>query len=222
MDDPAVDLATFKGCLRDLARVNVVTLAHRPTLAFLDRLHRAGRLDIGREVEIVDIGSGYGDSLARIEQWAHRSGVAVKLTGVDLNPWSAQVAVEAGQSAAQWVTADVFAYEGDADIVVSSLFTHHLDDDDVARFLAWMEDRARLGWFVNDLHRHPLPFHGFALLARLMRWHPFVRHDGPVSIARAFTVGDWRALIARAGLDGADAQVRRRFPFRLCVSRIKP
>ena len=37
MDDPALDAATYHAVLADLARVNRLTLAHRPTLAFLDR-----------------------------------------------------------------------------------------------------------------------------------------------------------------------------------------
>ncbi len=222
MDDPSVDLATFESCLRDLAAVNVVTLARFPTLGFLETLRRAGRLEIGRPVEIVDIGSGYGDGLAAVGDWARRSGVAVNLTGVDLNPWSAQIANRAGASSARFVTADVFAYEGPADIVVSSLFTHHLSNDEVVRFLRWMESRATLGWFVNDLHRQALPYYGFGAMARLMRWHRFVRHDGPVSIARAFSPEDWRGLIERADLDDEAVQVRRRFPFRLCVGRVKP
>lgn len=222
MDDPAVDLATFRGCLVDLAKVNVVTLARVPTLDFLGRLRRAGRLDVGRPVEILDVGSGYGDALAGIAAWAKRRGVAVGLTGVDLNPWSAQIAQAAHPRVARFVTGDVFAHEGRADIVVSSLFTHHLADDQIVRFLQWMDAHARVGWFINDLHRHPVAYYGFGVLARLMGWHRFVRHDGPVSIARAFTPEEWRVLIDRAGLDASTVQVRRRFPFRLCVERIKP
>ncbi len=94
MDDETVDYDTFRGCLRDLAKVNVVTLAHGPTLAWLEGLRRAGRLDLGRPVEIMDAGSGYGDLLRAIARWAQRRGVAVRLTGVDLNPWSAKAAAE--------------------------------------------------------------------------------------------------------------------------------
>ena len=75
-----------------------------------------------------------------------------------------------------------------------------------------MEQRPGIGWFVNDLHRLAFPYYGFALLARLMRWHRFVQHDGPVSIARAFQPGDWGRLIAAAGLDAAGVQVSRSFP----------
>ncbi len=85
-------------------------------------------------------------------------------------------------------------------------------------FLRWMERHARHGWFVNDLHRHALPYHGFRLLARAMRWHRFVQHDGPVSIARAFRRAEWQRLLAEAGVPG---EVRWVFPFRLCVGRLR-
>lgn len=225
MDAEGIDFETFRGCLHDLAQVNVVTLAHRPTLAFLEQLRRAGRLDLGRPIRIVDVGSGYGDLLRVIASWAARTGVTVQLTGVDLNPWSAkaaaQAAAEIGAQAIAWETQDIFARGEDCDLVVSSLFTHHLDDDALVGFLRWMEAQTVIGWFVNDLHRHRLPYLGFALLARIMRWHSFVQHDGPVSIARAFTADEWETFLARAGLRPGEADVRWRFPFRLCVSRMK-
>lgn len=217
--DGDCDFATFRDTLSDLAKVNVLTLAHRPTLAFLEALRRHGRLDLGRPLVIVDAGSGYGDLLAAVGRWADRHGVAVRLVGVDLNPWAARTAAERwpGPRTAQWVTADIFTYEGPCDVAVSSLFTHHLSDGQAARFLAWMDRRATVGWFVNDLHRLPLPYFGFSLLARLMRRHPYVRHDGPVSIARAFRPADWRALARRAGLADGRVRIARRFPYRLCV-----
>lgn len=219
MDDETVDYDTFRGCLHDLAQVNVVTLAHGPTLAFLERLRGDGGLALGRPVEIVDVGSGHGDLLRAIARWAARKGVEVRLTGVDLNPWSARAAAEATTAPIRWLTSDLFDYDEPCDIVVSSLFTHHLTDPQIVRFLAWMERTAKVGWFINDLHRHPFPFYGFGLLARVMRWHPFVIHDGPVSIARAFSAADWRGLLAQAGVTGA--QVRWRFPFRLCVGKAR-
>lgn len=222
MDDAATDFETFQACLRDLAQVNVVTLTHRPTLAFLESVRQGGRLNLGRPVEIVDVGSGHGDLLGGIARWARRRRLSVRLTGVDLNPWSAKTAAAAwrGQDEPAWVTRDVFEHRQPCDVVVSSLFTHHLADAEVVRFLRWMEGAARVGWFVNDLHRHPLPYHGFRLLAGAMRWHRFVRHDGPVSIARAFTVDDWRGYLREAGLAGGEVRVDWRFPFRVCVARV--
>jgi SAM-dependent methyltransferase len=223
MMDGDCDFATFRACLRDLAKVNLVTLAHRPILAFLEGLRRAGRLNLGRPVEIIDVGCGYGDLLRAIERWAASSRIPVRLTGVDLNPWSAKSAREVDcRGDINWMTQDVFAMETHCDIVISSLFTHHLTDEQIERFLRWMECTTGVGWIINDLHRHPLPYFGFSALARLANWHLFVRHDGPVSITRSFVKGDWRSLLDSAGLARAAAEVRWRFPFRLCVSRIKP
>ena len=224
MDTEPVGFEEFRACLVDLARVNRLTLAHGPTLAFLDRVLAAG-WPKDRPLELVDVGSGYGDLLRKIGAWAVRRGVAISLTGVDLNPWSARAAAEAtspGQPI-RWVTADAFAYEPKVgiDVVVSSLFTHHLPDRQVARFLAWMDENARLGWFVNDLHRHPLPYHFFRHWSRLAQWHRFVQHDGPVSIARAFGKTDWQRLLEEAGIDPGTVEVQWRFPFRLTVGKLR-
>ena len=81
-----------------------------------------------------------------------------------------------------------------------------------------MEANAR-AWFVNDLHRHRFAYTGFPLLARVAGWHPIVRHDGRLSIARSFRPGEWRGLLQQAGVDGA--RVFRAFPFRLCVERLR-
>lgn len=221
MDGTDVSYETLRGCLRDLARVNVLSLGYRPTLAFLDRLRRGGRLPLGRPVEVLDVGSGFGDTLRAVDRWATRHGVEVRLTGVDLSPWSALAAAEAtdpGRSI-RWVTADAFDYDEPADVILSALFAHHLDDPTLVRFLRWMEGRASVGWFVNDLHRHPVPALGFGPLARLLGMHPFVRHDGPASFRRAFVPGDWRRLLAEAGVAGVE--VRTWVPFRLCVARVR-
>jgi hypothetical protein len=107
------------------------------------------------------------------------------------------------------------------DLIISSLFAHHLPEDALLRFLGWMEATARLGWFVNDLHRHPLPYHLFGPASRVLRMHRFVQHDGPVSIARGFRTAEWRGLLAQAGIPSTEIGVAWWMPFRLCVSRLR-
>jgi trans-aconitate methyltransferase len=224
MDSEQVGFEELRGCLSDLARVNRLTLAYRPTLAFLERV--VAQHKSSAPLEIVDVGSGYGDMLRQIDVWASRRNLAVSLTGIDLNPWSRRAATEvtAPDRSIRWVTADAFAYAPPSgiDVVVSSLFTHHLPDVLVVRFLRWMERVARVGWFVNDLHRHPVPYYFFRQFAKLAGYHPFVQHDGPVSIARSFTRADWHRLLAEAAIEGSIAEVAWRVPFRLTVGRIKP
>ena len=84
-----------------------------------------------------------------------------------------------------------------------------------------MEASAARGWFVNDLHRHPVAWAGFGVLATVMRWHPIVRHDGMLSVRRSFRRADWQALIAAAGIDRSTVSLRWHLPFRLCVGRIR-
>ena len=224
MDDASCGPDEFRRCLVDLAKVNRLTLATRPTLHFLRQAAR--RLPAGRALRILDVGGGYGDALRDIDRWAARRGIALEMTSVDLSPW----ARDAGEGAPptrqpiRWVTADIFDYQPEQppDVVLSSLFTHHLDDAAVVRFLCWMERHAALGWFVNDLQRHWLPYHGFKLWSRAAGWHRFVQHDGPVSFGRAFTIPEWRTLLARAGLPRGAATVRWWVPFRVCVSRFRP
>jgi SAM-dependent methyltransferase len=226
MDSDETDFATFRDCLVDLAKVNRLTLAYRPTLRFFADLAKAGRLRRDRAVTVVDVGSGFGDMLRKIDRWAVRRGLRLDhLTGVDLNPWSARTAAAATppERPIGYVTANVFDYrpERPIDIVISSLFTHHLDDASLVRFIAWMEANAAIGWFVNDLRRHPLPYHAFRFASRALRFHHFVQHDGPISIARAFDPHDWRDALAAAGLAPDAAEIRPQFPFRLCVARVK-
>ena len=222
MDEPC-SYEDFRECLVDLAQVNRLTQAYRPTLRFLDHLIEVQ--PPSKPLHIVDVGCGGGDMLRHIAIWARRRGVAAILTGIDLNPHAARAAREfsSSDSAIEWITRDAFSYAppDGIDIVLSSLFTHHLPEPEIVHFLAWMESTARRAWFINDLCRERTPFRLFTVLAKAMRWHRFVQHDGPVSIRRSFREDDWQRMIAAAGLDVATVQIERRFPGRLCVGRLR-
>ena len=216
MDADDLDAGTYAAVVGDLARVNTVTLAARPTLAFLARA-AAGR----DRLRILDVGFGDGDTLRRIARWAASRGLAVELTGVDFNPRS-EAAARAHTPPAtpiRWITGDYAELGAERwDCVISSLVAHHMTHDQLVAFVAWMDAHARAGWFVNDLHRHGLAHLGFPLLARAARWHPIVRHDGRLSIARSYRPAEWPPILAEAGV--TDARVFRAFPFRLCVEKL--
>lgn len=213
MDDPAVDAETFAAVLGDLAKANRATLAARPTLQFLERAAH-GRAHLS----VLDVGYGHGDMLRRIARWGERRGMALTLAGIDLDPRSEPIARAASGSEIDFRTGDYAEQGGPFDCVISSLVAHHMSDAELVAFLRWMDANARIGWFVNDLHRHPLSYLGYPLLARLARWHPIVREDGQTSIARAFRPADWRRRLGEAGVA---ARIERRFPFRLCVSKLR-
>ena len=218
MDDPALDPATYDRVLADLARVNAWTLAGRPTLSFLTRAARGMNA-----LRLLDVGFGQGDMLRRIGRWARRRGVAVDLVGVDLNPRSepaARAATPVGMGI-DYRTGDYRDVPGPFDFVVSSLVAHHMTDAELDAFIRFMEAEATRGWLINDLHRRPFPHRAFPLLARAIGAHRIVREDGQVSIARAFRPEDWRNILAAAGLPEGAARIVRRFPWRLCIERMR-
>ena len=211
MDDPGAE--GFDAALHGLARINRMSLAARPVLAFLERVaaRHPGPLSI------LDVGAGGGDMLACIAHWAAERGVEVRLTGLDLSPAAAAHAKAQGVPA-EWITADLFDLEATYDVVLCSLFAHHLEDAALVRFLRWMEARARHAWLISDLHRHWLPW-GFVWAAvRLLRMPPMVVHDSTISIARGFTGADWRRLLNKADVI---AETRWAFPFRWQVGVVR-
>lgn len=221
MDEPST-YKDFRDCLHDLAQLNRLTLAHRPTIRFIANVSAS---HVG-PLHIVDVGCGGGDLLRKLEAWARGEGRPVVLTGIDLNPFAARAAREFTPpgSAIRWVTGDAYSYEPDLPIhcVVSSLFTHHLSAPDIVRFLLWMETVTVRGWFINDLYRARFPFYGVQLLAAAARWHRFVRHDAPTSIRRAFDVSDWLQFLAAAQLPQQLVKFTGIGPARLCLARTKP
>jgi SAM-dependent methyltransferase len=207
----------FRDCLRSLEKVNRLFLGYRPTLSWLKRVPREKQ----DPIYIVDVGSGGGDLLRRIASWASRRKIQVRLTGVDLNPMAARAAAEftPQELGITWVTGDAMAHRPDhpIHIIVSSLMTHHLEDEEIVALLRWMESTATKGWFINDLERAEWSSRMFGRLP----WHPMVRHDGPVSFRRAFRHDDWRRLLAAAEIPQEAATIERWRPGRLCVGRRK-
>ena len=218
MDADDLPEATYAAVMRDLARVNTVTRARAPTLAFLGRVaqRHSGPL------RILDIGFGDGDMLRAMHRWAKCAHVDASLVGVDLNPRSlaAARASTPADMRIQFGIGDYAALTGEHwDVIVSSLVAHHMTHDQLVAFLRFMNTNARRGWFINDLHRHGFAWLGYPLLARIAAWHPIVRHDGQLSIARSYRPDEWPPILREAGI--ADARVFRAFPFRLCVEKLR-
>lgn len=211
----------FRDCLRSLEQVNRWLMGYRPTLAWLERLRREPH----EPVRVVDVGSGGGDLLRQIAVWAQRRRLAVKLTGIDLNPYATRAAAESTpkELGIEWVTGDALEYRPKKaiEIVVSALMMHHLEDKEIIAQLRWMEATAQAGWFINDLERSEWICTAFELVAGLVRWHRFVRHDGPVSFRRAFRKEDWARLLTMAGIPQEAVTIERWRPGRLCVGRWK-
>jgi SAM-dependent methyltransferase len=215
MDAEDLSAAEYAAIIGDLAKANWWTMAARPTLSFVKRATK------DRPFRLLDVGFGHGDMLRTIARWAEKHGQTCELVGVDLNPRSEPAARAAtpAHMPIRYITGDYVELAGEPwDLVVSSLVAHHMTHAQLIAFLRFMDATARMGWLVNDLHRHPLSHFGFPVLARLMGWHRIVREDGTLSIARSYRPAEWPPILEQAGVT---ARVYRAFPFRLCVEKLR-
>jgi 2-polyprenyl-3-methyl-5-hydroxy-6-metoxy-1,4-benzoquinol methylase len=213
-------LNEMRAYMKSLRQVNTLTFGARPTIQWLEQIVAASDR---KPLRIVDVGCGCGDMLRRIEHWATRLGIDIELIGIDLSPETIDVAREftSNGSRIEWTVGDALSYDRPFDIALSALLTHHLEEPLIVRFLAWMEANAQRGWFINDLVRERTPYQSFRLASHILRWHPQVRHDGPVSFRRAFREDDWLRMLASAGVASTQVELRRWTPGRLCVSHAK-
>jgi SAM-dependent methyltransferase len=220
MDQPC-SYEEMRDCHASLERLNLLTLASRPTLHWLESLVELQRPT--SPLKILDVGCGGGDMLRGIQSWARKRAIPVDLVGIDLNPHAERIAREFTKKdcSIRWVTGNAYSYAEPVDIVISSLLTHHLPEPEIVRFLAWMESTARCGWFVNDLCRERTPYRLFNLLTAVIPWHRFVRHDGLVSFRRSFREDDWLRMLETAGVSASEIQLKRWTPARLCVARTR-
>jgi SAM-dependent methyltransferase len=157
-------------------------------------------------VRVLDLACGGGDVAIALARRAARWGLDVEIAGCDVSP----VAVRIARAAAAEGRVPVRFFERDAladpipegyDVVMCSLFLHHLGDDEAVRLLSKMAGAAHRLILVNDLVRSRLGY-GLAWAGcRLLSRSPIVHHDGPVSVRSAFTLAEVRDLARRADLD---------------------
>jgi 2-polyprenyl-3-methyl-5-hydroxy-6-metoxy-1,4-benzoquinol methylase len=218
MDAPGLDPKVYEKVLHDLARVNRWTFTAHPVLAYMKEA-----IGAAKAFRLMDVGFGDGDILRAIARWARKRGIEADLVGVDLNEKSVAAARSATPADLKidYRAGDYLDQPGPFDFVISSQVTHHMTDEQLITFLRYMEAEARMGWLICDLHRHGFAHWGFPLLARLLMVHRIVREDGQLSIARSFRPADWQAYLAKAGIPLDAVRIVRRFPFRLCVERIR-
>lgn len=165
------------------------------------------KLDLA-EFSVLDVACGSGELLQHTLEFARRTGRSPRLTGIDLHELSFGSAPK--EPGVSYVRGDAFCLpfaNGEFDYAVSSLFFHHLRDEQIPLALGEMSRVARRGVFVIDLHRHAAAYYLFQLFCSAFRISRLVREDGSLSVLKGFR---------KAELDNL-GEVIRSFPFRLIV-----
>jgi 2-polyprenyl-3-methyl-5-hydroxy-6-metoxy-1,4-benzoquinol methylase len=213
MDDPSIDPGEHRHALMALASINRVSNSAGILWPVIPVLARKLR----RPVRILDVATGSGDVLSRLLARARRAGVALDGAGCDISPTAIDEARRAHPEIEFFVHDAIGArLPNGFDIVISSLFLHHLSHDYAIALLANMEKAACHLVLVNDLARSRFNYLGVWLATRLLTRSRVVRFDGPASVRSAFTPVEVLALAERAGLSGA--VVLRKFPARFLLT----
>jgi 2-polyprenyl-3-methyl-5-hydroxy-6-metoxy-1,4-benzoquinol methylase len=218
MDDPQLDEARHHAALRGLERINRWSGSVR---ILWPAIRALARELAPQPVRVLDIASGGGDVPIGIWRKAQRAGLNVSVDGCDFNPRAVAYAEEKARRQA----AKVSFFQRDAlggeipdsyDIITTSLFLHHLSEDQALTLLRKMAAATRRLLLVNDLRRSAAGYMFAWIGTRVLTRSPVVHVDGPLSVRAAFTMAEARQLAERAGLSGA--KVRWRVPFRYLLS----
>lgn len=205
---------------------------HHRALAALERINKwsdsAGI--VWREIQsmgensgmlrVLDVATGGGDVPIALWKLADRAGVKLQIAGCDKSPTAiahAKANAEKQGASIDWFTWDLFTdpVPQGYDIVVSSLFMHHLDSAQSVAFLKKLAGGAGQRLIVNDLRRSTAGWL-LALGAACVLGSHVVCVDGPRSVRAAYTIAESAGLAAQAGL--TDVKIEPRFPFRFVLT----
>lgn len=201
LDDPDIPFEDIRQNMRELDTINTLLGGHTITLKGLKLLLADRRFDPA--VHIAEIGCGDGNNLRVIQRWAARQKLPVQLTGIDYNKACIDYAVQIPENKRiQFIHSDYrkVLFDRQPDVIFSSLFCHHFKDEDLVAQLHWMQQQSDLGFFINDLHRHPVAYGSIKLLTKAFSKSYLVKNDAPLSVLRGFSKRDWEGLLKKAGI----------------------
>lgn len=218
MDNLALDDPALTRNLRELEAVNCWLGGKATLISALDKVYENYSREFGtRTITIADLGCGGGDLLLTIHEWARGKQLSVRLIGVDANPFMVRYAAQKTQALdkIEFATLNVFSDSFQAmkfDIACLNTFCHHFGDSDLVSLLRQLDRQTSMALIVNDLHRHWIAYVSIKWISRMLNFSYLAKHDGPLSVLRAFRKKELIDLIRVA--DIGHCRIRWRWAFR--------
>jgi SAM-dependent methyltransferase len=219
MDAPDADPVLLHKSLGYIRWVNFLFGYTRAVLSHLEGFSRGWKP--GQSIRILDVGTGSADIPRAILKWANRRRLNIRVVGVDLQ------AVVADEAAAmksdprlrivQANALDLPFADHSFDYAITSMFLHHLDDDEAVKVLREMSRVSVRGILAADIIRNSRAYFWINIFTLLA--NPMVRHDARVSVAQAFNREEVLSLRERAGIDFASYHHHFGHRFILCGER---
>lgn len=218
MDRDDIPFSEIAITLEELNTVNTRLGGHSTTIRGINELKNGQQ-----ELVVCEIGCGGGDNLRAIQKKFKSQNIQVRFIGIDKNPECIAFAQQRNRELpCEWICSDYAAVEWPVqqkpDIIFSSLFCHHFTDEQMSFMLPWLSRNSRLGFFINDLHRHWLAFYLIKYITRVFSKSRLVRHDASLSVARGFKKKDWARLLHASGITNYQLQWRWAFRWLLVVN----
>lgn len=222
MDDPELEAVRFVASLRGLRRVNAVTGSARVLRPALEEAARAKK---DARLRVLDIACGGGDVAIALSKSLNARGIAVDIFGCDLNPLAvehASVQAERGGADVSFFVADAVSdpISPDFDVIMTSLFLHHLSEEDAIAFLKKAAESAREMLLIHDLVRSRAGYLLAQVGVRVLLCNGVCHEDGPRSVEGAFTIPEVQNMAEAAGL--TDCSIEPRFPYRFLLKWMRP
>ena len=206
MDQPGLGEPLHRAALAGLGRINRFSGSGR---ILWQALERRIATNATRTWRLLDLASGGGDVAIDVARRAARAGARVLVDGCDVSPFAVRYATarasERQVENVQFFRQDVLNAplpEG-YDVVMCSLFLHHLDDETAVALLSKMAAVAKKLVVVNDLRRSTFGYLLAWFGCRLLSRSPVVHVDGPRSVQAAFSIAELRGVAQRSGLGTA-------------------
>jgi len=201
LDEPVHERGELAQALDQIAEVNRWLGGQRSVLRALAPL-----LQRDRALRVLDVGTGSADIPLAIDAWTRQRGLAVHIIALDRHPQMYTIAAERTAASPRILVAaaDALAlpFGDDAvDVVLLSLTLHHFELEGQVTALREAGRVAARAVIVNELERGWPNYLGARGLA-LTRWRSnrLTRHDGPLSVLRAFRLDELVRLAEAAEL----------------------
>lgn len=201
LDRDDIPFEDIKQNMQELDVINTWLGGHQISIKGLQQL--MNKASHTKTLHICEIGCGGGDNLRVIQEYCKKKSIPVKLIGVDINPHCIAYAQSRKENdGIEFICSDYSKamFTQKPDIIFSSLFCHHFTEDELQQQFVWMKNHSTLGFFVNDLHRHPLAYHSIKLITSLFSKSYLVKNDAPLSVARGFKKDEMIEILQQSSI----------------------
>lgn len=217
MDSASLDETEHFHALKDLGELNLLSLTARTIWREIHRLTPNG----SGKIRILDVACGGGDIALGLSKLAGSSQVLAQVDGCDLSPRAVRFARAKARRLGS--CSRFFSHQAVGeplpvgyDFYVSSLFVHHLQNDEIVHLLEEMAASARAGFVLSDLLRSKSGYILAHLTTRVLSGSAVIHSDSLSSVRASFTLSEVTQLAQRARL--VDFTLKKTWPSRWLLS----